>query len=94
MAQPIPSTRRGKLPTKNYVPQKKHQKKRRRRLLWVILACVALLIAIPAAVSLPYLMPGARQRRHPGRAGGDAMLAALDLAGDSDAHWVAPGRWR
>ena len=53
MAQPIPSTRRGKLPTKNYVPQKKHQKKRRRRLLWVILACVAVLIAIPAAVSLP-----------------------------------------
>ena len=41
-----------------------------------------------------HLMPGARQRRHPGRAGGDAMLAALDLAGDSDAHWVAPGRWR
>lgn len=63
MAQPIPSTRRGKLPTKNYVPQKKHQKKRRRRLLWVILACVAVLIAIPAAVSLPYLMPGARQEK-------------------------------
>ena len=33
-----------------------------------------------------HLVAGARHGRHPGRARGDAMLAALDLAGDSDAH--------
>lgn len=58
---PIPSTRRGKLPTQHYVPKKKQQRKRSRKWLRIVLICVTILIATGVAVTVPYLTPGAQK---------------------------------